>query len=128
MKRSIALGLALLFLVVLVPTLSAQYNKDLVVQKMRSNGALVGQINTAVGAGDFYTSAERLMDLAANFKALEATNPPKGSKAEWDRINGEAVRAAFRGVGACGAENLEQLKAEVGAILALMKEGHAKFR
>ena len=128
MKRSIALSLALLFLVVLVPTLSAQYNKDLVVQKMRSNGALVGQITTAVGAGDFYTSAERLMDLAANFKALEATNPPKGSKAEWDRINGEAVRAAFRGVGACGAENLEQLKAEVGAILTLMKEGHAKFR
>jgi hypothetical protein len=128
MKRSIALGLALLFLVVLVPTLSAQYNKDLVVQKMRSNGALVGQINTAVGAEDFYASAERLMDLAANFKALEATDPPKGNKAEWDRINGDAVRAAFRGVGACGAENLEQLKAEVAAILALMKEGHAKFR
>ena len=128
MKRSIALGLALLFLVVLVPTLSAQYNKDLVVQKMRSNGALVGQINTAVGAEDFYTSALRLMDLAANFKALEATDPPKGSKAEWEQINGEAVRAAFRGVGACGAQDLEQLKAEVGAILALMKEGHTKFR
>jgi hypothetical protein len=37
---------------------------------------------------------------------------------------GEAVRAAFRGVGACGAQNLEQLKAEMGAIPALMKEGH----
>jgi hypothetical protein len=128
MKRSIALTLALLFLVVLVPTLSAQYNKELVVQKMRSNGALVGQINAAVGAGDFYTSALRLMDLAVNFKALEATDPPKGGKAEWDRINGDAVRAAFRGIGACGAQNLEQLKAEVGAILALMKEGHTKFR
>jgi hypothetical protein len=128
MKRGIALTVALVFLVVLVPTLSAQYNKELVVQKMRSNGALVGQLNAAVGAGDFYTSALRLMDLAQNFKAVEATNPPKGSKAEWDRINGEAVRVAFRGVGACGAQDLEQLKAEVGAILALMKEGHAKFR
>jgi hypothetical protein len=128
MKRSIALTLALLFLVVLVPTLSAQYNKELVVQKMRSNGALVGQLNTAVDAGDFYASALRLMDLALNFKALEAVDPPKGSKAEWDRINGEAVRAAFRGIGACGAQGLTKLKAEVGAILGLMKEGHEKFR
>ena len=128
MKRSIALVMALLFLVVLVPTLSAQYNKDLVVQKMRSNGALVGQLNAAVGAGDFYTSALRLMDLAQNFKALEATDPPKGAKAEWDRINDDAVQAAFRGVGACGEQDLEQLKAEVAAILALMKEGHGRFR
>jgi hypothetical protein len=128
MKRSIALTLTLLFLVVLVPTVSAQYNKELVVQKMRSNGALVGQLNAAVGAGDFYTSALRLMDLAQNFKAMDATNPPKGSKAEWDRINAEAVRAAFRGIGACGTQNLAQLKAEVGAIMGLMKEGHDKFR
>ena len=128
MKRSIALAVALLFLVVLVPTLSAQYNKDLVVQRMRSNGALVGQLNAAVGDGDFYTSALRLVDLAQNFKALKAANPPKGSKAEWDRINGDAVWAAFRGVGACGDQNLEQLKAEVGAILELMKEGHGRFR
>jgi len=126
MKRSIAL--ALLFLVVLVPTLSAQYNKDLVVQKMRSNGALVGQLNTAVGGGDFYTSALRLMDLAQNFKALEATNPPKGSKTEWERVNGEVVKAAFRGIGACGNQNQAQLKAEVAAIMGLMKEGHEKFK
>jgi hypothetical protein len=128
MKRSITLGLALLLLLVGVPALFANYNKELVVQKMRSNGALLGQLNAAVGAGDYYTSALRLMDLAANFKALEATDPPKGSKAEWDRINGDAIRAAFRGVGACGQMNLEQLKAEVGAIMALMKDGHAKFR
>jgi len=128
MKRSIALGVALLFLVVWVPTLFAQYNQDLVVQKMRSNGALVGQLNTAVGAGDFYASALRLVDLAQNFKALEGIDPPKGSKAEWDRIQADVIRAAFRGVGACGEQNLEQLKAEVGAILALMKEGHGKFK
>ena len=128
MKRNIALVAALLLLVVLVPTLSAEYNKDLVVQKMRSNGALLGQLNAAVGAGDFYTSALRLMDLAQNFKALEATDPPKGSKAEWDRVNGDAVRAAFRGVGACGEQNLDQLKAQVAAVVALMKEGHGKFR
>jgi hypothetical protein len=128
MKRSIALALALLFLVGLVPTLSAQYNKDLVVQKMRSNGGLLGQLNAAMGAGDFYTSALRLVDLAQNFKALQAIDPPKGIEAEWDRIFGDLIRAAFRGVGACGAQNLEQLKAEVAAIMTLMKEGHTKFR
>jgi hypothetical protein len=128
MKRGIALVAALLFLVVLVPTLSAQYNKTLVVEKMRSNGALFGQLNAAVGSGDFYTAALRLMDLAENAKALESADPPKGSKAEWARIYGDLIRAAFRGVGACGEQNAEKLKAEVGAIGALMKEGHTKFR
>jgi hypothetical protein len=128
MKRSIALAVALLFLVVLVPTLSAQYNRELVVQKMRSNGGLLGQLNAAVGAGDFYTSALRLTDLAQNFKALEAIDPPKGSAVEWDRIYSNLIRTAFRGVGACGEENLDKLKAEVAAIMALMKEGHTKFR
>ena len=113
---------------VLVPTLSAQYNKDLVVQKMRSNGTLFGQLNAAVGAGDFYTAALRFVDLAQNAKALEATDPPKGSKAEWARIYGDLIRAAFRGVGACGEQNADKLKAEVAAIGALMKEGHGKFR
>jgi hypothetical protein len=128
MKRSITLIAALLFLVLVVPTLSAQYNKELVVQKMRANGALVGQLNAAVGAGDFYAAALRLVDLAQNFKALEATDPPKGSKAEWDRIHADLILAAFRGVGACGAQDLEQLKTEIGAIMALNKEGHAKFK
>jgi len=128
MKRSVALAVALLFLVVLVPTLSAQYNKELVVEKMRSNGALFGQLNAAVSSGDYYTAALRLVGLAENAKALEATNPPKGSKAEWARVYGDLIRAAFRGVGACGEQNAEKLKAEVAAIGALMKEGHAKFR
>jgi hypothetical protein len=128
MKRSITLIAAALLLVALAPSLSAQYNKELVVQKMRSNGALIGQLNTAVKANDYYTAALRLMDLAQNFKALEATDPPKGSKAEWDRIHADLIRAAFRGVGACGEQDLEQLKSEVGAIMALNKDGHAKFR
>jgi hypothetical protein len=128
MKRSIALAVALLLLVVLVPTLSAEYNRDLVVQKMRSNGALLGQLNAAVGAGDFFTSALRLVDLAQNFKALEALDPPKGSREEWDRVTGDMIRTAFRGVGACGEQNLDQLKAQVAAIMTLMKEGHGKFR
>jgi hypothetical protein len=122
------MAVALIFLVVLVPTLSAQYNKELVVQKMRSNASLLGPLNAAVSSNDFYTAALRLMDLAQNFKALEAIDPPKGSKAEWDRIHADLIRAAFRGIGACGDQNLEQLKAEVAAIMALNKEGHAKFR
>jgi hypothetical protein len=128
MKRSIAIVTSLLFLVVLVPTLSAQYNKELVVQKMRSNGTLFGQLNAAVGSGDYYTAALRLMDLAENAKALEATDPPKGTTAEWDRIFGDLIQAAFRGVGACGEQSTDKLKAEVAAIGTLMKEGHTKFK
>jgi len=128
MKRSIVLAAALLFLVVLVPTLSAQYNKDLVVKTMRSNVSLLGPLNAAVNSSDFYTAALRLMDLAQNFKALEDVDPPKGSKAEWNRIHADLIRAAFRGVGACGDQDLPGLKAEVAAIMALNKEGHDKFK
>jgi hypothetical protein len=95
---------------------------------MRANGAALGALNQAVKAGDYYTAALKLMDLAVGAKAMLAIQPPEGAKADWDRINNDIVLAAFRGIGACGTQNMEALKAEVAAVVALNREGHAKFK
>jgi hypothetical protein len=128
MNRKLILIAALVLLAGLAPQLFAQYNRDAVVAVMRASASLIGEINTAANNRDFYVSATKLMELARGFKSLDALDPPKGSKAEWDRIHDELVDAAFRAIGACGARDLDKLKAELATIMALNKEGHSKFR
>jgi len=128
-KMVLVAAVTLALLVGLAPAaFSQQYDRDATVKIMRANGAALGALNQAVKAGDFYTAALKLMDLAVGAKAMLAIQPPKGVKADWDRINNDIVLASFRGIGACGTQNLEALKAEVAAVLALNKEGHTKFR
>jgi hypothetical protein len=127
-KKNVALAFALFFLIDLLPTASANHNQDLVEKETRSNAYLIGQINAAIVAKDFYTAAVWLTELAQNFKAIDGTDPAKGSKTEWKRIHADIISAAFRGVGACGEQDLQKLKAEVAAIIALNKEKRSKFR
>jgi hypothetical protein len=128
MNRKLILIAALVLLAGLAPQLFAQYNRDAVVAVMRASASLIGEINTAANNRDFYVSATKLMELARGFKSLDALDPPKGSKAEWDRIHDELVDAAFRAIGACGERDPDKLKAELATIMALNKEGHSKFR
>jgi hypothetical protein len=106
----------------------AEYDKDLVVGVMRDNGALMGELNKAIGEGDFYTAAEKFMAIARNMKSLDAVTPPKGRKTEWDSIHDDVIKAAFRGIGACGEENRQKASAAVGEIGALTKKGHSLFK
>jgi hypothetical protein len=106
----------------------AEYDRDLVVGVMRANGALMGELNKAIGEGDFYTAAEKFMAVARNMKSLDAVTPLKGKKADWDSIHDDLIKAAFRGVGACGDENKQKASAAVGEIGALTKKGHSLFK
>jgi hypothetical protein len=45
---------------------------------MRNSYKLIGEINAASNADDFYTTAVKLMALAEDFKTLEQTPPPPG--------------------------------------------------
>jgi hypothetical protein len=128
MKKRLYLITAVLVLLLITPQLFAQYNREAVVSVMGNSYKLIGEINTAANAQDFYTTAVKLMELAEDFKTLEQTPPPEGSRAEWDRIHNELIRAAFRGIGACGEGDREALKAEISTIMALNKEGHDKFK
>ena len=128
MKKRFYLYVAVLVLLLVTPQVFAQYNRDAVVAVMRDSYKLIGEINSAANSEDYYTTAVKLMDLAVGFKSLEQTPPPKGSRAEWDRIHNELIEAAFRGIGACGAQDSRTLKAEISKIMALNQEGHSKFK
>jgi hypothetical protein len=106
----------------------AEYNRDVVVNAMRTNGALMGELKSAVAEKNYFDAAEALMGIAQSEKILLSQAPPKGSKAEWDRIHNEIIKAAFRGIGVCGEEDIEQLNMYIVEIGALIKQGHVTFR
>ncbi len=128
MKKRFYLVVAVLALLLVTTQVFAQYNRNAVVSVMRSNVRLLGEANAALNAGDFYTTGLKLMELAEGMKTLEQTPPPKGSKAEWNRIHNELIAAAFRGIGACGEEDARKVQAEIANIIALRNEGHRRFR
>jgi len=128
MKKKFYIIVAVLALLLVTPQLFAQYNRNAVVSVMRNNVRLLGEVNAALNAGDFYTTALKLMELAEGMKTLEKTPPPSGSRAEWNRIYNELIAAAFRGIGACGEEDAQKVQAEIANIIALRNEGHRRFR
>ena len=130
MKRQVAVVLfaAVAALVMFAGFAYAEYDKDFVVGVMRANGTLLGEVNKAVGAGDYYTAAEKFMSIAQSMKSLEDVTPLKGKKAEWDSIHNDLIKAAFRGIGACADENKGKVTAAVGEIGALINKGHTLFK
>jgi len=128
MKKRFYILVAAVILLLITPQVFAQYNRDAVVSVMRNNVKLLGEVNSALNAGDFYTTAVKLMELAQGMKTVEQTPPPGGSRAEWNRIYNELIAAAFRGIGACGEEDAQKVKAEIANIVALRNAGHGKFK
>ena len=128
MSRRLYTMAVVIVLALITPQLFAQYNQEAVVTVMRSSYRLIGEINAAADSEQFYTAAVKLMELAEGFKTLEQTPPPRGSRAEWDRIHNDLIAAAFRGIGACGRGDGKALKAEISTIMALNQEGHGKFK
>jgi hypothetical protein len=128
-KQYIVVMLSLMILTVFALQAFAQdYDKDMVREVMKANGKAMGAINEALDADDFFMAATKLMEVAQSMKSLDAVTPPKGSKEEWDGIHGDLVKAAFKGIGACGEEDADKVKQYLGEIGALIKEGHKAFR
>lgn len=106
----------------------ADYDKDMVIKVMKSNGANMGAINKAMKDGDFFTAAEKLMGIAQDMKSLDAVTPKKGTKEQWDNIHQGIINAAFKGIGACGEGDGEKLGMYMGELGGLIKEGHGMFK
>ena len=126
-KRYLFLVTVIAFLLI-TPLLSAQYNRDFVVSAMRDNVRLLGEINAALNAEDFYTAGVKLMEMAEASNALAQMAPPRGSRAEWRRIHDASTAAAFRAIGACGEEDAAKVQAEIANLVALRNEGHGAFK
>jgi hypothetical protein len=128
MKKRVHLIVAAVILLLVTPQLFAQYDRDTVVAVMRNNVKLLGAINSAVNSEDFYTAAVKLMELAEGHKTLEQMPPPRGSRAEWKRMQVELIDAAFRAIGACAERDAKAVQGEVSKIIALRNEGHGSFQ
>jgi hypothetical protein len=128
MKKRYVIILSVVVVALLATQVFAEYDKDMVVEAMKSNGAAMGDLKQAAKDEDFFTAAEKLMELAKNMKSLEAMTPTKGSKEDWDKNHGALIKAAFKGIGACGDEDTKALNTYIGEIGTLIKEGHGMFR
>ena len=104
------------------------YDRDTVIQVMRSNAQTLGQVKSALNKGDFFAAAEGFWKFAEGQNRIMKFTPPKGSKAEWDRVLGKFVDTALRGVGAAGDRDAAKGIKILEELQALNKEGHSIFR
>jgi len=128
MKKRSFLVVSIVVLVLFAVQAFAAYDSATVKKAMRTHAALLGETSKAVEANDFFLAAEKLMENATLFKSLMVMSPKKGSEAEWNRILNGMLKAAFKGIGACGEENAEGVAAAISELKAVKKEGHKMFK
>ena len=130
MKRKSFVVLVLLLVGGLLPVLaqSMPYDSAKVREVMQTNLAQLRALGPALQADNFQAAGAAFLQLAQDSQSLMAMSPPKGDKAEWERINGALVRAALEGAMACLDENKEAANAAMNDIVAQRNAGHATFR
>lgn len=127
MKRCLTVLCIVVIALLAVPVM-AQYDQAAVKEAMREVGGLYGAASKAAEAEEYFTAAENLMGIAKVFKSLDTIIPEKAPKEDWDRIHGAMIKAAFKGIGACGEEDQEALKAAIADLGKFKSEGHKMFK
>ena len=126
--KKLILTLALTGLV-FAQTLCAQtYDRGEVIKVMRQNVTLLNGVKADLGASKLTDAADKFYQFAKGQSSILIYTPPKGTKTEWDRINGAFVTAALKGVASSLANDKIKAQAALDELLALNKEGHGTFR
>lgn len=129
-RKLVSFFLVLALVAAAVVPLAAQtgYDRAVVVQVMRDNASTLGQVRTALNRGDFFAAASGFWKFAEGQNRIKQFTPPKGSKAEWDKVLDEFVSTALRGVGAAGEKDSAKGLAVLAELQKLNQSGHAMFR
>jgi hypothetical protein len=129
-RKYVSIILLLALVAAFAVPLAAQttYDRAVVVQVMRDNASTLGQIRTALNRGDFFAAASGFWKFAEGQNRIMQFTPPKGSKAEWDKVLDEFVSTALRGVGAAGEKDATKGLAVLAELQRLNQSGHAMFR
>lgn len=106
----------------------SSYNKSAVVQRMYSLLSSLQNIQSMNQEGDFESMAGEFAKLKADMKSLNRYTPPKGEKAEWDRIHNAIIAFSEKGSAASEAGDSEAISQLVQSIKSLQQEGHMKFK
>lgn len=126
MKKIMLSALAVLFL---IPALGAQtYDRAEVVKIMRGNVTLMNGVKADLEANKLSDAADKFYQFAKANSGLLKYTPPKGTKAEWDRINTSFVTNALEGAQASLVGDKTKAQAAFDRLMALNKEGHGAFR
>lgn len=126
-KRMIMVVVAVASLLFLTQVAMAAYDGAQAKAIMKQVVQNFKELNAKASAKDYYGAAEKFMDIAKIFKSLESVTPPRGEKPQWDRIHVGLIKSAFKGIGACGAQDDAGIKQAIGEMVKFRDEGHKMF-
>jgi threonine synthase len=128
MRKTFVLLLIVGSLFLFMPPAFSAYNSSAVKMTMEKMPQHINDIQTKSAARDYYGAAEGFMETARLIKKLDVIVPAKGEKAIWDQIHRNLINAAFKGIGACGAQNDAVIKETLQELIKYRTEGHKLFR
>jgi len=127
MKR--LLGAAVLALLLATgASAQAAYDSAKVKDAMHVNFSSLGAAKKAIEVGDDKAAAAAFQAILDADKPLLGLNPPKGTKADWDKAFNALLASAQKGKDAAVAKNWDAAKAALAEVRAAMGSGHAAFR
>jgi hypothetical protein len=128
MKRNI-LPVMLLVSAVLFSSAAVAADKNLsVIQPvMQKLPAAMQELQAKSAAKDYFGTAEKFMDIARLFKSLENAVPASGDKEKWNQVHQALINSAFKGIGACGAKDDDDIKKAISELAKYKDEGHKLF-
>ena len=104
------------------------YDSGVVKDLMHTNMDQVKAIKKALSDNDFTSVGNAFIILAQNAEKALAYAPPKGSQEEWNNVWNDVLTASFKGVGAAGAKDASQVKADLDLLLGDQRKGHGAFK
>jgi hypothetical protein len=106
----------------------AEYDRDNVKDVMRANVQLMGRIGKAAASEDFTSAAVALMELAQGMISIEEYSPRRGTDESWNSIFEGFLNSVYRGIGACGNQDIDGLNKAFSELKAFNSEGHKSHK
>lgn len=122
-KKNVLVVAAVLFFVTTMAAF-AEYNQSEVKRVMRDSIQLMKSTGIAAESKDYQAAGESLMKLAQGMILIKDYTPLRGSKADWDATMEAFINAAFKGIGACGNKDIDNLNAAISELKRLNYQGH----
>lgn len=122
-------GAALLGLLVLAgASAQAAYDSNKVKDAMHVNGGSLQAAKKAIDAADPKGAADAFLAIVTANKPLLSMDPPKGTKADWDKAFNGLIATAQKGAAAAQAKDWDGAKAALADLRKAMGAGHGAFR
>ena len=128
MRKASTLLVTFVSLFLFIPPAFSAYDSAAVKAVMEKMPQHMADIQAKSAGRDYYGAAEGFMEIARLFKKLDVIAPAKGEKAIWDQVHRNLINAAFKGIGACGAQNDAAIKEAVQELIKYRTEGHKLFK